>query len=172
MDETSAWYASYRSPLGPIYAVKTSGGLTDISIRPEWTAFLETLRIRHGRDAVEDERDFVDIFGLFDSYFAGEVVSFDMPLAPAGTAFELDVWTALRKIPWGATASYGQVAAMIGRPKAARAVGAACGANPLPLIIPCHRVVKADGRIGGYSGGGGVDFKRSLLLLEGIAPLP
>lgn len=160
MEVNNTYYAAYKSPLGLIHVAMKDGAVTDIVIRPD------TPRMR---GAVEDKRVFAALFDLFDRYFAGEAVGFEVPLALAGTPFELDVWTALRTIPWGATASYGQVAVMVGRPKACRAVGAACGANPLPLIIPCHRVLRADGAIGGYSGGGGVDFKRSLLLLEGIA---
>ena len=161
-------YAAYKSPLGMIYAAMERGAITDIVIRPELDVFLEKLRLKHGKTVVEDKRVFSGLFKLFERYFVGEAVGFDVAIAPSGTSFELDVWTALRTIPRGVAISYGQLAAKIGRPKAMRAVGTACGANPLPVIVPCHRVVKADGRIGGYSGGGGVDFKRSLLLLEGI----
>lgn len=164
-------YAAYKSPLGLIYAAGVSGALTDIVIRPDYPAFIESLRIKHEKDAIEDKAAFERLFGLFERYFMGEPVDFDMELALDGTLFAMNVWNALRKIPWGETRSYGQLAAAIGNPKAGRAVGAACGANPLPLVIPCHRVVNADGTIGGYSGGGGTDFKRGLLRLEGLAPL-
>ena len=88
------------------------------------------------------------------------------PLDLTGTDFQKSVWNALRKIPAGRTKSYGEIARAIGRPKAVRAVGGACGANPVPVLIPCHRVLAADGKTGGYSGG--LDWKRDLLALEGV----
>ncbi len=97
-------------------------------------------------------------------YFAGTRTSFDLPLAPRGTPFQQQVWAALRTIPYGETRSYGELAAAIGRPKSARAVGAANGRNPLSIVIPCHRVVGADGSLTGFAGG--VDTKRQLLDLE------
>jgi len=99
-------------------------------------------------------------------YFDGRRREFSVPLAPAGTAFQRDVWDSLLAIPFGATTSYGEIARRIGRPSAVRAVGAANGANPIPIIIPCHRVVGSDGSLTGY--GGGLDTKRLLLELEGI----
>ncbi len=104
-------------------------------------------------------------------YFAGTCRAFDLPLAPAGNAFQKAVWDAMLCIPYGATATYGDIAREID--SAARAVGSACGANPIPVIIPCHRVVGAGGRLTGYSGAGGLATKRTLLDLEtGHAPLP
>ena len=95
------------------------------------------------------------------AYFAGTLRDFDLPLMPQGTPFQLDVWEALRKIPYGTTTSYGALAADLGRPGASRAVGGANHNNPLPVVVPCHRVVGADGTLGGYAGG--VRFKRILL---------
>ena len=88
------------------------------------------------------------------------------PLAPAGTAFQKRVWNAMRKIPVGKTKSYGEIAQAIGQPSAVRAVGGACGANPIPVLIPCHRVLAANGKIGGFSSG--LDRKRDLLKREGV----
>ena len=102
------------------------------------------------------------------AWFAGTRDTFDLPLAPEGTAFQRLVWNALRTIPKGETRSYVQIAHAIGRPKATRAVGGANGRNPIPLLIPCHRVVAADGGIGGFSGS--LDTKRALLRHEGAAP--
>lgn len=99
-------------------------------------------------------------------YFAGELRAFDLPLAPAGTPFQRSVWDALRRIGYGQTASYGQIAAAIGSPGATRAVGSAVGANPIPVIIPCHRIIRADGSIGGFALG--LDAKRLLMNIEGI----
>jgi len=97
-------------------------------------------------------------------YFAGHRRAFDLPLGPTGTGFQQRVWTALCAIPFGQTRSYGQVAAAIGRPAASRAVGAANGRNPIAIIVPCHRVIGADGSLAGY--GGGLPRKRKLLDLE------
>jgi O-6-methylguanine DNA methyltransferase len=99
-----------------------------------------------------------------EAYFAGELRSFDLPLAPCGTDFQREVWGALAEIPYGETRSYADVAAALGRPKAVRAVGAANGMNALAIVVPCHRVVGADGRLTGY--GGGLWRKRRLLDLE------
>jgi len=100
-------------------------------------------------------------------YFAGRRRSFDLPLAPQGTAFQQAVWNELAKIPFGSTSTYGSVARAIGQPQAARAVGGAIGANPLALVIPCHRVLAGDRRLTGFSGGDGVPTKVALLTLEG-----
>ncbi len=89
------------------------------------------------------------------AYFARELRTFALPLEPPGSDFQRRVWRALRKVPFGATVSYGELARRIGRPGAARAVGAALAANPLPILIPCHRVIAADGSIGGFSGPSG-----------------
>jgi len=99
-----------------------------------------------------------------DAYFAGELTAFDLPLAPVGSQFQQRVWTALRQIPYGQTESYGEVAERIGSPGAARAVGLANAKNPIGILIPCHRVVGANGSLTGY--GGGLDRKRQLLDLE------
>ncbi len=98
-------------------------------------------------------------------YFAGERTSFDIPLRAAGTPFEQRVWDELRAIPYGETTSYGEIAVRVGEPGAARAVGRANGRNPIPVIVPCHRVIGADGSLTGF--GGGLECKRALLDLEG-----
>ncbi len=95
------------------------------------------------------------------AYFTGQLTEFDLPLAPAGTAFQQQVWSALRTIPYGHTVTYGTIAADVGQPHASRAVGLANGRNPIGIIVPCHRVVGADGRLVGY--GGGLPRKRWLL---------
>ena len=101
------------------------------------------------------------------AYLAGKAHTFDLPLDLGGqTRFRVKVWEALRRIPYGRVRSYGWVARKIGKPQAARAVGAACGANPVPLLIPCHRVVAGDGSLGGFSGG--LSNKKRLLKLEGL----
>ncbi|MGH9505986.1 MAG: methylated-DNA--[protein]-cysteine S-methyltransferase [Terriglobales bacterium] len=104
-----------------------------------------------------------------EEYFAGRRKHFDLPLAPEGTEFQLRVWAELRKIPWGETISYGELARRIGAPTAARAVGAANGANPIPIVIPCHRVIGSTGQLTGF--GGGLETKARLLALEGAQGL-
>ncbi len=98
------------------------------------------------------------------AYFAGRLVSFELPLNPAGTAFQKSVWQALLAVPHGATASYGEIAAAVGNPRAARAVGLANGRNPIAIVVPCHRIIGRDGSLTGY--GGGLDRKRWLLAHE------
>ena len=105
-----------------------------------------------------------------DEYFAGKRREFDVPIEPHGTGFEISVWERLRAIPFGATTSYGAIAEEMGLVNGARAVGRANGANPIPIIIPCHRVIGAGGDLTGF--GGGLPLKRALLELEGAIPPP
>ena len=107
--------------------------------------------------------------GQLLEYFRGERKKFDLPLDPAGTAFQRKVWQELERIPFGTVATYGEIAARTGRPKGARAVGQANHCNPIPILIPCHRVVAAGGLLGGY--GGGTALKIRLLELEGVRTL-
>ena len=109
---------------------------------------------RHESDWSKDEAPFNDVCSQLDAYFAGELQEFDLPLLPKGSVFQESVWRALREIPYGETWSYAQLAAHIGNPKASRAVGAANGVNPIPVIIPCHRVIAASGKLAGFGGGG------------------
>jgi len=103
------------------------------------------------------------------AYFAGDLTEFDLPLAPRGTDFQRQVWALLLTIPYGTTTSYGALAAWLSGPGASRAVGLANGRNPISIVVPCHRVVGADGALTGY--GGGVERKQTLLALEGVAGL-
>lgn len=112
-----------------------------------------------------DEAAFSEAAAQLQEYFRGERKHFSLPLSPTGTDFQLDVLQALQGIPWGETRSYGDIARHLGRPKAVRAVGAANGRNPLPIVIPCHRVIGANGALTGF--GGGMAAKRWLLELEG-----
>ena len=124
-----------------------------------------------GRGAVAPDADwerdpapFGEAIRQLEGYFAGELREFDLPLAPTGTPFQRDVLAALQQIPYGETRSYGDLAKAVGRPKASRAVGAANGRNPLPIVIPCHRAIGSDGSLTGF--GGGLETKRFLLDLE------
>jgi methylated-DNA-[protein]-cysteine S-methyltransferase len=107
-----------------------------------------------------------EVHSQLEAYFEGNRRDFDLPLAPAGTDFQCRVWKELVRIPYGTTLSYGAIARRIRRPAALRAVGAANGRNPIPIIIPCHRVIGADGTLTGY--GGGLPIKEHLLSLEGV----
>lgn len=144
----------YDSPIGPMTLVQEGEALTrldfDVPSQPEEATPLLLEACRQLRE-----------------YFAGERKVFALPLAPEGTAFQKKVWAALRDIPWGETRSYGDIARAIGKPAASRAVGMANGRNPLPIFIPCHRVIGTNGSITGYSGG--LEKKRFLLRLEGIS---
>lgn len=111
-----------------------------------------------------DERPLRETVHQLDEYFAGERRTFDLVLQPQGTPFQQSVWSALLGIPYGQTDSYGAIAKRIGKPRAVRAVGAANGINPIPIIIPCHRVIGANGSLTGY--GGGLPVKQKLLALE------
>ena len=103
-----------------------------------------------------------------NAYFSGQLDAFDLPLAPDGTDFQKAVWDAMCKIPKGKTATYKDLATAAGSPKAFQSVGTACGMNPVPIIIPCHRVLASGDKPGGYSGQGGLETKRDLLKIEGV----
>jgi methylated-DNA-[protein]-cysteine S-methyltransferase len=129
----------------------------------------EALRIIrfHGdqQDAwVVDRAPFRDAIEQLNAYFAGKLTEFTLTVAPAGTPFQTGVWQALQGIPYGQTTTYGAIAKQIGRPSAIRAVGAANGANPIPIVIPCHRVIGSNGKLTGF--GGGLPTKEHLLKLE------
>ncbi|MCI5107739.1 MAG: methylated-DNA--[protein]-cysteine S-methyltransferase [Pseudomonadales bacterium] len=125
---------------------------------------------RHEPDWKQDPAPFAEVRQQLEQYFAGQRQQFDLPLAPAGTEFQQRVWSALQEIPFGETWSYGELARHIGKPKASRAVGAANGLNPIPVIIPCHRVIGASGKLTGF--GGGLETKRYLLDLESATLAP
>ncbi len=146
------------SPIGPLTVVAAEGALTGL--------YMDVHRHRPDPDRFGERRDegFDAVAAQLEEYFAGRRRHFDLPLAPAGTPFQLAVWRALAAIPYGTTESYGQLAARIGRPGASRAVGLANGRNPISVVVPCHRVIGADGSLTGY--GGGLERKRVLLDLE------
>jgi len=121
-------------------------------------------RTRHEADWERSDAPFIEVIRQLNAYFEGELRDFDVALAPQGTAFQQSVWLALTKIPYGSTCSYGAIAEAVGKPKASRAVGAANGQNPIPIIIPCHRVIGSTGKLTGF--GGGLAAKVTLLDLE------
>lgn len=158
MPEAALTYCYADTPIGPLLIAGDGRGLSLLS-------FQSGSRVHHPRDGWRHERGgFADVRRQLDDYFAGRRTAFSLPLRLAGTAFQNAVWTTLQAIPFGATTTYRELAVRVGRPNAIRAVGAANGANPLPIIVPCHRVLGSDGSLTGF--GGGIEVKRFLLALE------
>ena len=140
----------------------------DILLRADDTGRLTELFLRHDeRPRATDDGPFAAVHEQLDAYFAGELDSFDLPLTLHGTPFQMRVWDELARIPFGETISYSELARRLGDPKLVRAVGTANGRNPISIVIPCHRVIGADGSLVGY--GGGLDRKRWLLEHEAVA---
>jgi len=153
-------YCEISTPLCRLLLVGDEHGLRRIS-------FQNAIRPAKPAEGWRQARGpFRDVIIQLDAYFAGRLRRFELPLAPEGTAFQREVWSALTTIPYGETVSYGELARQIGRPNSCRAVGAANGRNPIPIIIPCHRVIGADGSLTGF--GGGLPIKQRLLLLEAV----
>jgi methylated-DNA-[protein]-cysteine S-methyltransferase len=154
-------FTHVESPVGELLVtVDAAGRLTRLRF-PERTSAQPAAWIH-------DEAPFAELRRQLGAYFAGELEDFELELAPSGTPFQLDVWQALRTIPYGTTASYGEIARAVGQPGAARAVGGANNRNPIAIVVPCHRVIGASGSLTGY--GGGLDRKRLLLELEAGTP--
>ncbi len=151
-------YGYLDSPVGPLLVAGDA-------VRLHLISFSSGSRTEQPRAGWRrDDALFREAFRQLDAYFAGESTQFDLPLRLAGTAFQNRVWTALCDIPFGETISYGALAERIGKPTASRAVGGANGANPLPIVVPCHRVIGSDRSLTGF--GGGVETKRFLLAHE------
>lgn len=148
--------STISSPVGPLTMIARDGVLTNVSMHEQ----------RHTApppsDAVTDDAWFKDVADQFDAYFAGELLNFDVDVSLLGTPFQRDVWSRLREIPYGATISYGELAKRVGNPNGSRAVGLANGRNPVAIIVPCHRVIGANGSLTGYGGG----LERKTWLLE------
>jgi len=165
---TTYYTTTLESPCGPLLCVVDETGAV---VRVEFVNGRESLRItdrmrEQGIELVEDPAGrTAGLRRQLAEYFAGTRREFDLRLAPEGTPFERSVWEELRRIPFGETRSYGEIAQAIGRPGAARAVGRANGANPIPIVVPCHRVIGADGSLTGF--GGGLEAKSRLLEIEG-----
>jgi methylated-DNA-[protein]-cysteine S-methyltransferase len=154
----TVFYTEIESPIGPLLLTMEQEHLTNVcmnqqkrsvEVRPEW---------------IPNERSFLAIAKQLGEYFRGKRQVFDIPLRLAGTDFQRSVWDELRSIPYGATTTYGEIANRIGNPKAVRAVGLANGQNPIPIIIPCHRIIGSNGKLTGF--GGGLEKKAFLLQLE------
>ena len=154
----TVWYDYLPTPIGNLLLAADTQGLREVWFEtgrhqktPDPTWRHEPAKLAFARQQLEE-------------YFAGERQHFDIPLRPLGTPFQVTVWYALAKIPYGTTISYGELARRIGQPQAMRAVGAANGRNPLPIVLPCHRVIGSDGSLTGF--GGGLPTKRFLLSME------
>lgn len=151
-------YRFLDSPIGDLLLAGDRSGLRLIGF-PSGKG-----RILPGDSWIRNDAALGDAARQLEEYFAGDRTTFDLELSPTGTPFQLAVLDALQAIPFGQTRTYAEVAAAIGRPKAVRAVGAANGRNPLPIVIPCHRVIGTNGSLTGF--GGGIETKRFLLALE------
>lgn len=152
------------SPIGELRIVGRDGAITAI----EFTPFRPPVDGRPLGDRVDDDPVLTEAVRQLTAYFGGELTEFDLPLAPRGTDFQQRVWEQLSRIEWGETATYGEIARRLGMTNAAsRAVGLANGRNPIPVVVPCHRVIGADGTLTGYAGG--LERKQTLLDLETAA---
>lgn len=156
----------FDSPVGPLRLAAVDDGLRQIEFPPA-----RPLVHTDGEVWREGNHPLLDAArSQLDEYFNGRLRTFDVPLAPRGTEFQRVVWRELSRIPYGVTISYGELARRIGRVSASRAVGAANGRNPLPIIVPCHRVIGSNGTLTGFAGG--LPTKQFLLRLEGALPQP
>ena len=152
------YYCYFTTPIGELLLAGEEGSLSMIGFPSG------AMRRDPEPDWIYKEQPFEKVRTQLAEYFAGERRDFDLPLALNGTAFQVSVLEALQTIPYGETTSYGAIAKQIGRPKAVRAVGAANGRNPIPIVVPCHRVIGKSGDLTGF--GGGLDTKEALLRLE------
>lgn len=158
---TDQFLARLESPIGRLELVADDDAVTSLSIERDG-ALPHDGRPEHRNRVLE-----IAVAQL-DEYFAGERTDFDVPVRLSGTAFQLAVWSQLQRLTWGDAISYGALATAVGKPGSARAIGGAVGANPVPILVGCHRVLGSDGRVTGYSGGEGVPTKLWLLGHERI----
>lgn len=166
----SIGFDTLQTPIGELLIAVSSKGLVRILFpkgdgRPPAERLRDWLR---GNDVelTHSPEDCIKVNVQLREYFEGRRKSFSLPLDLRGTPFQVAVWDAVALVPYGITKSYGEIACLIGKPKAVRAVGAANGANPIPIVIPCHRIVGSDGSLTGF--GGGLDVKKRLLEFEGL----
>jgi methylated-DNA-[protein]-cysteine S-methyltransferase len=160
-------YDVLDGPVGPLFVAVSDRGLCRISFDPEPEGEVERLARTYGVRVLRAARPVDRVRRELDEYFRGERREFDLPTdLRIEAAFRLRVLAELARVPYGATTTYGELARRAGRPRAARAVGVVMNRNPIPIVLPCHRVVGSDGRLVGY--GGGLDRKEQLLRLEGV----
>ena len=166
-DATAIHYTSLAAPIGRVLVAVGDAGLVRVRFRQSETAFVSELRRELGVRAVRSPAQTAEVVAQLKAYFAGRRRRFDVPVDLSHvTPFVRRVLTATMQVPAGDLVSYGDIARRIGQPRASRAVGQALGRNPIPIVIPCHRVIAAGGRIGGYTGG--LAVKRRLMRLEGV----
>ncbi len=155
LTSTTTLTTTVDSPIGPLTLTASDGRVTGLRMHEQ----------RHARPvpdgSVRDDAWFAPVTEQLDAYFSGDLTDFDIPLHMTGTEFQRRVWDGLREIPYGTTISYGELARRVRNPAASRAVGLANGRNPVAIVVPCHRVIGADGQLTGY--GGGIDRKIWLL---------
>lgn len=163
-------YTRLDAHIGPVWVASTEVGLCRVALgRKKSGSFLSWLSKHAKADSPEEERyALTSAVSQLHEYFSGSRKAFVLPLDVEGTAFQRAVWSQVMRIPYGATVTYGDIAQLVGKPKASRAVGRAVGANPVPIVIPCHRVVGSGGALTGF--GSGLDIKEALLRLEGAYP--
>jgi O-6-methylguanine DNA methyltransferase len=161
IQEDNMYYAHTKTPAGTLLLTSNDSTITGM----HWVAFRRAPKPTP--DWQERPELFVKAIAELTEYFAGKRTTFDIPLSAKGTAFQQAVWKELQKIPYGETTTYSAIASAIGRPKAVRAVGTAVGSNPISIAIPCHRVIAANGTLGGYAGG--LESKQTLFTVENIA---
>ena len=155
---TPIYYTQLESPVGDLLLTLEDEQLTNICMSNQ----KRTVKVQP--DWVQSDRHFRTVARQLEDYFRGKRRTFDIPIRPLGTDFQMAVWQQLSKIPYGETATYGDIAKRIDNPKAVRAVGLANGRNPLPIVIPCHRVIGSNGQLTGF--GGGLKNKALLLQIE------
>jgi len=167
MQQSPVIVAQISTAAGHFGAVVTPQGLARLTFPAEPLDWCHdwVRRWEPQAEVIADGPGLEPVAAQLAAYFAHELTAFDLPLDMRGTEFQRQVWQALTTVPFGQTRSYGQIAAQIGRPKAVRAVGAANGANPVPVIVPCHRIIGSNGTLTGYAGG--LELKQQLLALEG-----
>ncbi len=163
------FYDCFDSPLGPLWLVAGKAGLSYLIRGKKEDVFLAEILRRTGLKPTKKLNQMSRWRSPLFRYFSGETITFDGPISfLEGTPFQQKVWQTLLKIPYGSVRSYQWVGDRLGMKRAGRAIGNACGKNPIPVIIPCHRVVRQDGTLGGYTGG--TSIKEKLLALEGVSP--
>lgn len=163
------YHAVRPTPMGPVLVVASETGLVASTLPGcAWPADLERVAARHpGDELVESEDHLGPYLDALDAYFDGTPIPDDLPMDIGGAPFQAAAWEAMRAIPHGQIITYAELAERAGSPRASRASGSACGANPVPLFVPCHRVVASSGGLGGF--GGGLEMKKALLRLERVA---
>jgi len=159
------FFTHYQSPLGNYLAAYSKKGIVCLKTENQATKFLARLE-REGIELKDHDKKNLRLVKQLDAYFSKKRRRFEIPLDLRGTPFQLRVWELLLTIPWGETRTYGQIAKALSRPKASRAVGRAVGANPVSIVVPCHRIIGSNGRLTGY--GGGLERKTALLEHEGL----